>query len=84
MAQKKMKDLDSYFIDSMFLCKTEDLYNHIEINWFHSLYIITHKSNIISYKTYKNNQSGDEFIYSKKSWRFFAYAQNNILNQNFI
>ena len=42
------------------------MHNHVEINWFHSVYISTHKSNIISYKTYKNNQLGDEFIYILK------------------
>jgi hypothetical protein len=84
MVSKKMKNLDSYSIDSIFFCKTGALHNHVEINWFHSVYISTHKSNIISYKTYKNNQLGDEFIYSKNTWDSLFKTQNNILNQKFI
>ena len=76
MVSKKMKDWDSYSIDSIFFCKTRAFHNQVEINWFHSVYISTHKSNIISYKTCKNNQLGDEFIYSKNSWDSLFKTQN--------
>ena len=82
---EKSKVLNSYSIDTIFFCKTGTLSDsNIEINCLHPVYINPHKSNNITYKTYKLNQCKEMNSQLVKYYKDYLFkAQNNILTQNF-
>ena len=82
---EKSKLLHSYSIDTIFFCKTGTLCeNNFEINSYHPVYMNPHKSNSISYKTYKINQCKEMNSQLLKYYKDYLFkTQNNILNQNF-
>ena len=82
---EKSKVLNSYSIDTIFFCKTGTLSDsNIEINCLHPVYINPHKSNSITYKTYKLNQCKEMNSQLVKYYKDYLFkTQNNILSQNF-
>ena len=82
---EKSRILSSSTIDTIFFCKTGTLCeNTFEITGYHPVYISNNKSNIISYKTYKPNQTKEMNSQLLKYYKDYLFkSQNNFLNLDF-
>ena len=82
---EKSKLLSSSTIDTIFFSKTGTLCeNNFEINGYHPIYINPHKSNNISYRTYKVSQYKEMNSQLLKYYKNYLYrVQNNSLNYEF-
>ena len=82
---EKSRILSSSTIDTIFFCKTGTLCeNNFEITGYHPVYISSNKSNIISYKTYKPNQTKEMNSQLLKYYKDYLFkSQNNYLNLDF-
>ena len=72
-------------INTIFFGKTGILCeNNYEINGYHPIHINPHKTNNISYRTYKSNQYKEMNSQLLKYYKEYLYkSQNNIFNQDF-
>jgi magnesium-transporting ATPase (P-type) len=82
---EKSKLLSSSTIDTIFFSKTGTLCeNNFEINGYHPIYINPHKSNNISYRTYKVSQYKEMNSQLLQYYKTYLYkVQSNSLNYEF-
>ena len=82
---EKSKLLSSSTIDTIFFSKTGTLCeNNFEINGYHPIYINPHKSNNISYRTYKFSQYKEMNSQLLQYYKNYLYrVQNNSSNYEF-
>ena len=82
---EKSKLLSSSTIDTIFFSKTGSLCeNNLEINGYHPIYLNPHKSNSVSYRTYKINQYKEMNLQLLKYYKDYLYkTQNNNYNHDF-
>ena len=81
---EKSRLLSSSTIDTIFFCKTGTLCEtNFEINGYHPVYINSHKSNNISYRTYRVNQSKEMNSQLLKYYKDYLFKSRKPLKQDF-